>query len=254
MTKVSKINVQYADEQIKSYADNVRLSATENIRKYLFKSRQRNPDWSVEKLISLRSCHIHNNASRNEPEFFISEIPKWLTVLEKPIAVDTGSGEIIYEDYQTDDFKASRNRKIKTVVKFCDFYEPLYRKRKVSLLFHTFTRIDYAKQDMRTMVECAKSRYESLGWPIRGFLWALELKANENLDGGYHIHYHLVVAVDRVRITEIPEALKFEDLWGQRTGVEFITKSIRRYLSKYLYKSDAKLLGKRSYSISRKLL
>jgi hypothetical protein len=107
---------------------------------------------------------------------------------------------------------------------------------------------------MRTMVECAKSRYESLGWPIRGFLWALELKANENLDGGYHIHYHLVVAVDRVRITEIPSALKFEDLWGQRTGVEFITKSIRSYLSKYLYKSDAKLLGKRSYSISRKLL
>jgi hypothetical protein len=252
MPKVSKINVQYADEQIKSYADNVRLSATENIRKYLFKSRQRNPDWSVEKLISLRSCHIHNNATPENRDLLISEIPKWLTVLEKPVAVDTGSGEINYEDYQTDDFKASRNRKIKTVEKFCDFYEPLYRRREVSLLFHTFTRIDYAKKDMRRMLDKVKIRYNSLGWPIRGYLWALELKKNEKLI--YHIHYHLVIATDRVRIIEIPSALKFEDLWGQRTGVEFITKSIRRYLSKYLYKSDAKLLGKRSYSISRKLL
>jgi hypothetical protein len=254
MTKVSKINVHYADEQIKSYADTVRLSATENIRKYLFKSRQKNPDWSVEKLISLRSCHILNNAEKLKPEYFISETPKWLTVLEKPIAVDTGSGEIVYEDYQTDDFKASRNRKIKTVERFCDYYEPLYQNRKVSLLFHTFTRMDFAKEDMRRMLDNVKYRYELINRPVRGYLWALELKANENMDGGYHIHYHLVVAVDRIKVKEIPEALKFEDLWGQRTGVEFITKSIRRYLSKYLYKSEAKLLGKRSYSISRKLL
>ena len=253
MTKVSKINEYYTDEQVKSYADEVRLSATENLRKYLFKSRQKNPDWSVEKLISLRSCLLHNNADRIEPDFYISKTPKWLTVLEKPIAVDTGSGEIVYEDYQTDDFKAAKNRKIKTIEKFCNYYEPLYRARKVSLLFHTFTRIDYSKKDMRTMVDCAKKRYDRYGRPIRGFLWALELKENENMDGGYHIHYHFVVAVDRMRVKKIPGELKFEDLWGQRTGVEFITKTIKGYLSKYLYKSEAKLLGKRSYSISRKL-
>jgi hypothetical protein len=254
MAKVDKINVQHTNEQIKSYADEVRQSATENIRKYLFKSRQRNPDWSVEKLISLRSCHILNNAEKVDSEYFISEIPKWLTVLEKPVAVDTGSGEIIYEDYQTDDFKAGRNRKIKTVEKFCDYYEPLYQSRKVSLLFHTFTRMDFAKGDMRRMLDNVKYRYELINRPVRGYLWALELKGNEKMDSGYHIHYHLVVAVDRMRVKGIPEALKFEDLWGQRTGVEFITKSIRRYLSKYLYKSEAKLLGKRSYSISRKMI
>lgn len=252
MTKVSKINVHYANEQIKSYSDEVRQSAAENLKKYLFKSRQKNPEWSVEKLVSLRSCHIRNKASRNNSDFLVSEVPKWLTVLEKPIAVDTGSGEIIYEDYQTDDFKASRNRKIKTISKFCDFYEPLYRSRKVSLLFHTFTRINHSKKNMKTMLECVKRRYESLGLPIRGYLWALESKRNEKLV--YHIHYHLVIAIDRVHFKEIPEALKFEDLWGQRTGIEFITKSIRRYLSKYLYKSEAKLLGKRSYSISRKMI
>jgi hypothetical protein len=227
-----------------------------DITGYKFKSRRKNPEWSVEKLIVLRSCLLHNNASQKtlEPERLISTIPKWQTTLERPDCLDTGTGEIIYSDYETDDFKASRFRKIKTVEKFCNYYEPLYRVRKVSLLFHTFTRTDFAKKDMRTMIECAKKRYKVLNMPIRGYLWALELKENEKMESGYHIHYHLVVAVNRIRVKEIPEELKFQDLWGQRTGVEFITKSIRGYLSKYLYKSDAKIIGKRAYSISRKLI
>lgn len=229
--------------------------------KYQFKSRRRNPEYDIKNLVSLRSCHIHNNASSEEAaedflntvknsniqEVFISRTPKWLTTLEKPTAVDTGTGEIIYEDYETDDFKASRNRKIKTVEKFCNYYEPLYKARKVSLLFHTFTRFNYSKTEMRTMMECAKSRYRALKRPIRGYLWALEIS------GRNHIHYHLVVAINRYQVQTIPDELKFQDLWGQRTGVEFITKSIKGYLSKYLYKSDARLLGRRSYSISRNL-
>ena len=253
MSKVLKNSTQTDFETISQEKETVTEDRSlRELQRYRFKSRGRNPEWSVEKLVSLRSCHIPINASKKNKDFIVSEIPKWLTVLEKPVAVDTGSGEIIYEDYQTDDFKASRNRKIKTITKFCDYYEPLYRRRKVSLLFHTFTRIDYSKKDMRTMLECVKIRYEALGLPIRGYLWALEAKRNEKLI--YHIHYHLVIAIDRVQFKEIPKELKFEELWGQRTGVEFITKSIRSYLSKYLYKSEAKLLGKRSYSISRKLL
>src|SRR5664279_4549317 len=57
-------------------------------QKYRFKSQGKNPEWSVEKLISLRSCHIHNNATPENQELLISNIPKWLTVLEKPVAVD----------------------------------------------------------------------------------------------------------------------------------------------------------------------
>lgn len=222
-------------------------------RKYVHKKTRKNPEWSPEKLISLRSCLLRNNAEKENPEFFVSKIPKWLTTLERPDCIDTGTGEIIYVDYETDDFKASKNRKIKTVEKFCDYYEPLYRSRKVSLLFHTFTRIDYAKTDMRRMLDNVKYHYEALKRPIRGYLWALELKANENMDGGFHIHYHLVVAIARLNVKEIPEELKFQDLWGQRTGVEFIKRSVRGYLSKYLYKSDAKLLSRRAYAISRTL-
>jgi len=246
-----------------------------DITGYRFKSQRKNPDWSVQKLISLRSCLLHNNSSKisNEKtaekflnvvknlgpdlevfsEVFVSTIPKWQTTLERPECLDTGTGEIIYSDYETDDFKASRNRKIKTVEKFCNHYEPLYKNRKVSLLFHTFTRTNFAKKDMSTMMECAKMRYKALKRPIRGYLWALELKENEKMDSGFHIHYHLVVAINRLQVKTIPEELKFQDLWGQRTGVEFITKSIKGYLSKYLYKSNAKLLGKRAYSISRNL-
>jgi len=232
-----------------------------HLKGYHFKSRRRNPDWSIDKLIevrskkSLRSCLIPINAEKiNAPIYYISTIPKWLTTLESTECIDTGTGEIIYADYLTDDFKAARNRKIKTVEKFCDFYEPLYRARRVSLLFHTFTRLNYSGQDMRRMLDNVKYRYSLLKRRIRGYLWALELKQNENMDGGFHIHYHLVVVIDRVQWKEIPEELKFEDLWGQRTGVEFIKKTVKGYLSKYLYKSDGKILSRRSYAISRKLL
>lgn len=220
---------------------------------YRFKSRRKNPDWDTSKLIPLRSCLIHNNAEILEPEIYVSIIPKWLTVLEKE-KVYEDTGEILYDDYETNDFKAAKGRKIKTVRKFVDFYEPLYRARKVSLLFHTFTRMDYAKQDMRRMLDNVKYRYESLNRPVRGYLWALELKENEGMESGYHIHYHLVVAIDRLNVKEIPSELKFEDLWGQRTGVEFIKRSVKAYLSQYLYKSDGRLLRKRSYAVSRKLL
>jgi len=239
-------------EAVISVTDNTHINVP-CYTNYAFKNRYKNPDWSVEKFIPLRSCLIHTNASRIESDLYVSNIPKWITILEKQ-DIDTGSGEIHCSDYATDDFKSAKNRKIKTVRKFCDYYEPLYQKRKVSLLFHTFTRMDFSKQDMRTMVECAKARYKAINRPIRGYLWALELADNEGMETGYHIHYHLVVAIDRLRITELPEELKFQDLWGQRTQVEFIKKSIRGYLSKYLYKSDAKIIGKRSYSISRKLI
>lgn len=196
---------------------------------------------------SFDTCLIHNNSKSQNSEIYISNIPKWLTVLSKE-DINEDTGEIFYSDYNTDDFKASRNRKIKTVNKFCDFYESLYQSKKVSLLFHTFTRINYSKKDMVLMMENVKDRYEALKRKIRGYLWVLEISENN------HIHYHLIVSIDRVYFKEIPKELKFEDLWGQRTDVEFIKKSIRAYLSKYLYKSQAKLLGKRSYAISRKLL
>jgi hypothetical protein len=271
MTKVQQ------KQELSKYAQEIHKTAVENLGKYQFKSRRRNPEFDIKNLIPLRSCHIRINAESEKavkmflqtvkgcgsdaeilmsPEIglhYISKTPKWLTTLEHPKCIDTGTGEIIFEDYETDDFKAAKRRKIKTVKKFCDFYEPQYQKRQISLLFHTFTRIEYSRTDMRRMLDNIKFRYKALNRPIKGFLWAIELKENEKMESGYHIHYHLVVAIKRLQVSKIPEELKFNDLWGQRTGVEFIKKSVRSYLSKYLYKSDAKILGRRAYSISRHL-
>ena len=235
------------------------------ISKFKYQSSRVNPEWSVESLVSLRSCLRYNNAeiegfidhmcevaTHEGSEVFISTIPKYQHMLTRE-DLDEETGEITYTGYQTDDFKTARHRKIKTITKFCDFYEPLYRSRKVSLLFHTFTRMNYAKNDMRRMLDSIKYRYEALNRPIRGFLWALEIKENKKMEGGYHIHYHLIVAVDRFQVQRMPKELMFEDLWGQRTDVEFIKKSVRGYLSKYLYKSEGKLLKHRTYSISRNL-
>lgn len=238
-----------------------------DITGYTFKSRRKNPEWSSEKLIPLRFYHIHNNArleeamsfliekaSLPEAQVFISTIPKYLTVLNKPVNLDTGTGEIIYDDYNTDDFKASRQRKIKTVNKFSDKYDPLYHKQIVSLLFFTFTRTNFAKKDMRRMMDIIKDHLIAENRPILGYIRVQEIKPNEKIEGGWHVHEHIVVAIKRVKWKTIPERLKFNDIWGQRTGVEFVRKGVKCYLSKYLYKSDAKLLGKRSYAISRKLL
>jgi len=227
---------------------NIESTKSTSVDYYRFKSRRKNPEWSPEKLVSFRSCHIHNKGKIFNQEIFVSKIPKWLTVLEKG-KLNQETGEIIYfEDYKTDDFKASRNRKIKTVEKFCDYYEPLYRRREVSLLFHTFTRLNYSREDMKTMLKNVKYRYRALKREIRGYLWVLEISETN------HIHYHLVVAIDRVLWSKIPKELKLENLWGQRTGVEFIKKGIKSYLGKYLYKSETRILFKRSYAVSRKFI
>jgi len=213
----------------------------------------KNPSWSIDKLIPLRSCLIHNNSGRIIFGDLISNIPKWLTTLsvEKE---NLSTGEIEDFEVYTNDFKSSNDRKIKAIKKFCNYYEPLYRKRKVSVLFHTFTRADLANLDISMMLECAKRRYEALKRPIRGYLWVRQLKENDDMDFGYHIHYHLVVAIDRLEVKEMPKELIFDDLWGQITNVQFVKKSVRGYLMKELNHNDAKILNRRQYSISSRLV
>jgi hypothetical protein len=217
---------------------------------YRFLHSQINPSWSLDELIPLRSCLIHNNSGKVIFGDLISPVPKRLTTLEVT-KENPDTGEIHHFEHYTDDFKASWKRQSKAVKEFCDFYEPLYRKKEVSVLFHTFTRWDCSKKSMSRMLDAAKDRYEALKRPVRGWLWCFELKENEKMEFGYHMHYHMVIAIDRLNVKKIPALLKFENLWGQRTGVAFVKKSVRAYLCKELNKSDAKLMNRRSYSRSR---
>jgi hypothetical protein len=104
---------------------------------------------------------------------------------------------------------------------------------------------------MRRVVDDLKEAYLAIKRPIRGYLWALELEPNEKMKSGYHIHYHLIVAIDRIRVEKIPEKLKLQNVWGQFTQVEFIKKSVRGYLMKYLSTPGPRSLDHRMYGISR---
>jgi len=218
---------------------------------YRFLHSSKNPSWSLDKLIPLRSCLIRNNDGKVIFGDLITPVPKSLAVLSVT-RKDLETGEIYQFEHYSDDFKASANRRNKAVKQFSDYYEPLYKRKEVSVLFFTFTRWDCSKKTMRRMVDAVKERLGALKWSVRGWLWVLELKKNDKMEFGYHIHYHLVVAIDRVSVKKIPPGLKLEKLWGQRTDVQFVRKTVKGYLNKELNKTNsAKLLGKRSYSRSR---
>lgn len=227
------------------------------ISKYKFQTCSKNPDFLSGKLIPFIPCQEYNKSSKGyisnivtgAPVYdhifgVVETIPKWITVLVRP------DGNI----YMTNNLRSGRNRKIKTVERFFNYYEPLYQKRIVSVLLVTLTRINFAKLNIITFLECIKVRLEALKWHLRGYLWVMELKSNKKILGGFHLHYHLVLAVDRVRIEKLPKELRLSELWGQRTEVKFVKKTVRGYLSKYLYKSEGKVNGYRNYGISKKLL
>ena len=231
---------------------------------FSFRRTYSNPDYKRGKIIPLRSCHIHNNSSQNdlrnlstgEPVYeriygVVQDKPRWITELNRNELTPAGMETSIYT---TNDLKSSKDRMIANVVRFCDFYEPLYQARKVSIFFITFTRANYSDKTIATMLECVKKRFKALKWNLRAYLWTFEAKENPKMDGGFHLHYHLVIVTDRVKIDRIPDELRFESLWGQRTGVEFIKRSVRNYLSKYLYKTDAKVTHRRRYGVSRKFI
>jgi hypothetical protein len=115
-------------------------------------------------------------------------------------------------------------------------------------MFHTFTRANYAEKSIQEIIDNLKQRYKAIGREVRGYIWTAEV--SENL----HWHYHLAIAIDRIRVTEIPGEIKLDVLWGQRTGVEFVRKNLRHYMAKYFAKQNARVIGLRSYGKSNKYI
>lgn len=198
-------------------------------------------------LLSFDTCLINNKSEKFGHEKVVQKVPKWLTTMTYD-SVDTETGEIKNEKkllLETDSFKASNWRKIKALNKFCDYYQPLYKSKEVSLMFHTFTRLNCANMEFKNMIENVKYHYsDMLDRKVRGYIWTLEVSEN------MHAHYHMCIAVDRLRLKKIPEALKMEELWGQRTEVEFVKKNVRHYMSKYFAKHNYRIEGMRSYGKS----
>ena len=173
--------------------------------KYKFVSCSKNPEFLPGKLIPFIPCQEYNKASKNiitgTPVYdhigFVEDVPKWITRLRRLDGFE----------YSTNNLKSANARKIKACERLFNYYEPLYQKRIVSILILTFTRMNYARLKIKPMLECVKARLKSLKWVLRGFMWVLEIKPNDKIEGGFHLHYHLVIVVDRVRIEKLPKQL-----------------------------------------------
>lgn len=194
----------------------------------------------------IRSCQLLNNAETSEPNFVVITKPKWNTLIQVS-GLNTNTGEFIpnLEAYQTNDLKAGNYRKIQSAKRFSKFYCPLIEKKLVSAIMHTFTQLELAGKDMRSMIDIVKCRYKSIGRKLRGYFWVLEISSpNKQINAvGYHLHYHLVVIVDRLNIKggKMPKALKLNEVWGQRTHVEFVKTNLEALVVGYLCKSNFRL-------------
>jgi hypothetical protein len=208
-----------------------------------------NPEYEQGlKLVPLRSCLLHNNVNRKsqKTEWVIKTKPKWNTdLLESHLDKETGE---IYETgvYTTNDLKSGNNRKIKALNRFCDTFQPLYKKHQCSIFFLTLTLANQAKTDIRGLLNSYKTRLKRNGIKLMGSIWVLEISDK------LHVHYHLLIATERINFKgkSIPKFLKVNDLWGCRTQIEFAQKHIRNYLAKYFTKNQSRILEKRTYGIS----
>jgi len=224
---------------------------------YTFLRRTKNPTYDEGiKRLSFESCLITTNGSKKKAqnnvktknEIHVKTQPKWYTDLME-WDVDESTGEMIPKGvYSTNDFKVSNGKKIKSLDKFCNFYQPLYKAKKVTLWFLTFTRANKANMPFNTMSKIVVQYFKRLGIDVKGFIWTAEV--SENL----HWHYHLCISTDRVRLEggKFPELLKFDNIWGQRTEIEFVKRNVKHYMSKYFAKHNYRIIGSRSYGCSRK--
>lgn len=215
---------------------------------------RKNPDYEMGlKGLSFESCLLNNKGNKKEGKngtFSVQTKPKYLTQLlrekyDKNQDDWSGGMEVI----ETNSFKQANNRKIKALNRFCDKYQPLYQKKEVTLFFLTFTQMNKARLTWKTMSRIVVKYFERIGFPVRAFVWTLEV--SENL----HAHYHLCVAVNRMDLKggKIPKEMKFNRIWGKRTEIDFVKKNVKFYLSKYFAKNNNRIEGYRSYGISKKL-
>ena len=217
---------------------------------------------------SLRSCLICNNSDKKSTKkaiqrikvsrdmlgitdeiFFLQKTWKWGVSLSGNIC-DTETGELLEnQTYEVTDLEQGVKRKRKALRAFSDFYEPLYQERIVSCFFFTLTQANQSNEKLSVTLDAIKKRFERNDTPILGYIWVSEISKRG------HWHYHLGVATKRVKWKYLPKWAKVNDLWGRRTQITFIKKSIGAYLSKYIGKDNiGRMINFRSYGKSSKYL
>jgi hypothetical protein len=225
---------------------------------YTFLKRLKNPTYEEAiKRLPFEACLYTTNGSKKKgqnevkikKEVHVKTQPKWYTDLME-WEVNESTGEMFPKGvYTSNDFKCSNGKKIKSLDRFCKYYQPLYKQKKVTLWFLTFTQANKAKIPFNTMSKIVIQYFKRLGIDVRGHIWTAEVSDD------LHWHYHMCVATDRVKLEggKFPELLKFDNIWGRYTDIDFVKKDVRHYMAKYFAKCDYRVIGSRSYGCSRKL-
>ena len=93
---------------------------------------------------------------------YIKTLPKWLTNLNRSL-LNTETGEIIDDGiHETNEIKQSNWKKIKKLTEFCNIFDPLYMKRKVSILFYTFTKINFSNIPFPRLLDDIRYRFAEI--------------------------------------------------------------------------------------------
>jgi hypothetical protein len=204
-------------------------------------------------VLSIMRNNVTANSGRNnghvmveKPPMIMTSQPRNITKLLKTVR-DVNTGEMTASEIiETNDTFLRLKRRKRALKSFTDYFEPLYRRRKVTLLFITFTIANENGVTLRSVIDQFKKRCKRNGYPCHGYFWVMEI--SEDL----HVHYHGLFAIDRmnVRGSSIPNWWKLDELWGARTTVEMVKRSVHGYLAKYMDKGHEKIEGKRMYGRS----
>jgi hypothetical protein len=198
----------------------------------------------------------HNNVTANSggeipyvdmtKPMFMTREPRNITKLLKT-TYDQNTGEMTASEIiETNDTFARLKRRKRALKSFTDHFNPIYKRREITLLFITFTLANENGVTLRAVIDQFKKRCRRNGYPCHGYFWVMEI--SEDL----HVHYHGLFAIDRINLRgkSIPDWMKLDGLWGARTTVEMVKKNVHGYLSKYMDKGHEKIEGRRMYGRS----
>lgn len=226
------------------------------VLKYEHLYTAKNPSWGSELRYLFIEHNLHAKVSAKalktgvsgESLLQVSTSPKYLS-WGKKLVLDTCTGEVISETYESDSEKKKRGRKVGKLREFDSVYLPIYREKKVSLLFITLTLASGSNNTISGLMKALKQRALRNDSKVLGYVWVSEV----SLKYGTHWHYHLLVAIERLEVQRLPSWLKLEALWGKRTECKFVRRSgASIYLSKYLSKDSGSICDMRSYGASSK--
>jgi len=202
----------------------------------------------VDKINRAKGRSVGRTDAQNKCRILhIATQSKWNTTMIKGTH-DVNTGELLASsEVISTDVSIRLKRRKSALNGFVDHFDASYRSRSISMLSLTFTKANETTSTIRSVLDNFRKRCKRNDCQVFGYFWVLDISAN------LHVHYHVLVAVQRIDIKgkPMPLWLKMHDVWNRHTEVAFVRKSLRGYLAKYLEKNrDMKVLGKRMYGKS----